>query len=168
MMSLVWLRYFSHCLCNIFLQWNDWWRLAMLKCNQNDLKDVWIRTILVAVFLQNAWNLLKILPNVSFFFFFFFVISTLLQDLWHSAYSMTFTVRKHKQISLIVLNYYWEVLSSELLRLSWKRASVFRAGCVSCIHGEEGSEVWIKTWISESTADLKTLPKCDHLTWVLV
>lgn len=66
MMSLVWLRYFSHCLCNIFLQCNDWWSLAMLRCNQNDLKDVWIRTILIAVFLQISLHLWEILPNDFF------------------------------------------------------------------------------------------------------
>lgn len=31
-----------------------------------------------------------------------------------------------------------------------------------CIHEEEGREVWIKTWISESSADLKTFPKCGQ------
>lgn len=92
-MSLDWLRFFSHCLCNIFLQWNDWWSLAMLKCNQNDLKHVWIRTIWVAVFLQNAWNLLKILPNV---FFFLDDFHSSRRSLWHSP-SMTFTGRKHRQ-----------------------------------------------------------------------
>lgn len=31
-----------------------------------------------------------------------------------------------------------------------------------CIHGVEGSEVWITTWISESRAHLKSFSKCGQ------
>lgn len=136
----------SCCLCN--LPTLEWWSLAVLKCNQSDLKDVWIRTSLIAVFLQSAWKPCENPPKSRLLSMIFPFLS---RSLWHSLRSLTFIVRKHElkcRRSMAVMDYRSEAEEA------WIK--VFGAGCLSKFQWKQS---WWKIWFF-FTQHSKIYSKC--------